>query len=158
MLKNFIPIFNSIKDKVQEFGYFGCDELYLQFPLSNLNPVVLCCATKDNKEILGVKSKYNVFLQENNGEIKLRNLENYDVLEDIKVFDEDDNEVYFDIIICDNINGTCEISKEKTIFLNSVAFQYKISLKNKDIKEVYVKADGYMFNCETRNMLFKYIF
>lgn len=149
---NFLTLFYSLKDKVQEFGYFGCDELNLHFPLSNLNSFVLCCATRDNKDIIGIKNKYSTILQ-NTDEIKLKKLENYDVLEDIKLFDEYNNELYFDIIIYDDINGTCKINKEKTIFTTSTC-SYKILLKDTKIKQIYINAIGYMFNSETRKQLF----
>jgi len=51
----FLVLFNSLKNKVQEFGYFGCDDLNLQFPLSNLNSFALCCSSKNNKDTIGVK-------------------------------------------------------------------------------------------------------
>lgn len=152
MLKNKVLLFNSLKYKVQEFGYFGCEGLDLQFPLSNLNSYALYYITRNNKNILGVKSKYNIVLQ-NKDENKLKNLANYDILEDIKLYDENDKEINFDIIICNNIDGTCQISEEKTILIFS-GFSYKILVKDKDIKDIYVKANGYYFNNESRKMLF----
>ena len=158
--KDFSQYFNSIKDKVKEFGYFGCDELYINFPINNLmnNIVLLSSYRENNNEILGVKTKFIRVCDVD--EITLPDLHNYDVLEDIKIYDSDKNEYDFTIIACDDENGSCEMINGKTI-LYQPSKKYKIHMKQTifidDDKDIFIEGFGYIFHVETRQKLLEYI-
>ena len=153
---NFLPNFLSLKDKVKEIGYFGFDddEVYLTYPLNQLNMFAFTSITKNNPDIVGVKTKYFICCSKF-GDIQLKNLSNYDVFEDIKLFDGEENEIEFNLIICDETIGTCSMTKEKTIYLNS-SLKYTLIPKH-EIKSssniVYVKGYVYTFDVESRKLL-----
>ena len=159
--KDFLPYFNSIKNKVKEFGYFGCDELYINFPITNsMNMFVLATSYREkNNEILGVKTKFIRVCDVD--EITLPDLHNYDVLEDIKIYDSDKNEYDFTIIACDDENGSCEMINGKTILLYGCNKKYKIHMRTTidigDDKDIFIEGYGYTFHMENRTKLLEYI-
>lgn len=151
--KDFLSYFQSLKTNVKEFGYYGIDDLDLFFPLHKCNSTALLCYRQQNPSIIGVKSKYNYILDV--PDMKLMNVNDYDVLENIQVTDDLGTEYDFDIIRCSDRDGSCEMIKEKTMLLSTI-YSYKIYFRlpnNHEEREFYVKADGYMFVENTRRQL-----
>lgn len=156
--KSFLPYFSSIKDKTKEFGYFGCDELNYYAPLYKHNSLAFASAYHDDKNILGVKSLYYVSIPVKD-EIKLPNLSNYyDVLENIRISDMEGNEITnFSIIICNEKDGNCQMTNEKTILISS-SNTYKIHANlHESIANINVSAIGYYFGPESRRQLLNFI-
>lgn len=154
---NFLSNFLSLKDKVREIGYFGFDdndEVYLLHPIKQLTIFALR-KIKDNSDVFGIKNKYFNKCS-TNSDIILQNLSNYDVLEDIKLFDDKDNEIEFDLVICDELNGTCSMTKEKTICIEeSSKYTLIPKIELNSINEyVYIKGTIYMFKYEYKRKLY----
>ena len=154
--KDFMYFFNSIKYRVVEFGYYGCEELNYMHPLNNQIITALACLKKDE---LGVKSKY--WCNFNNlSNFYLKDLKNYDVLENIKLFDSNNNQYNFSIEICkDNVKNDQEniITNDKTIPIFSL-YNYKIIIFDKpdNINDFILKSTGYSFISEVRKQIVKF--
>lgn len=140
--KNFTEYFNSIKDKVVEFGFYGIENLSYSYKLNNLSLQSLNHI--NNSENCGVKYKYCFEISED--EFFLKDLENIDILENINLFDAEKKNYDFEIEICkENTKNENIITKDKIIPIN-ILYNYKITfLKPLYIDKFYLEATAYTF-------------
>ena len=115
-VKNFLTFLNSIKYDVVEFGFYGIENLNYVYPLNKLSIHALTNISEDDKR--GVKYKYCAEINNisKTNEFYLKNLDNIDILEDIKIFDEQNILYNFNIEICKiNVKQENTITSEKTL-------------------------------------------
>jgi len=154
---NFLTFFNGLKNNVVEFGFYGIENLNYYYPLNKLSINALSNISETEKN--GVKYKFCSEIIINNNEFFLTNLENIDILENIIIFDRQNNFNNFKIEICkDNIKKDNFLSLEKTLPIY-ILFNYKIIL---DISSIsidnifYIEAIAYTFFDSCKNQLQKY--
>lgn len=139
--KNFTEYFNSIKDKVIEFGFFGIENLSYSF---NLNKLSLQSLSHIDNQHCGVKYKYCFEISKD--EFFLKDLENIDILENIQLFDDEKTNYDFEIEICkENTKNENIITRDRIIPIN-ILYNYKITfIKPLYIDKFYLEATAYTF-------------